>query len=81
MPDVTCKDLPVILDHLFFAMEVSVVFPGVFLSLVLLFPLVVPAAGAALSLSPVFHPEPALLPSSYKHTGILGLIFHCGFDP
>lgn len=51
-----CKDLPIILDHLFLVVEVSLAFPGVFLSLVLLFPLVVPAAGAALSLSPVFPP-------------------------
>lgn len=56
----TCKDLSVILDHLFLAVEVSLAFPGVFLSLALLFPLMVPAAGAAFSLSPVFHPEPVL---------------------
>ena len=60
VPDVTCKNLPVILDHLFLAVEVSLAFPGVFLSLFLLFPLVVPAVGAALSLSLLFHPEPVL---------------------
>lgn len=60
VPDMMCKDLPVILDHLLLAVEVSLALSGVFLSLVFLFPLMVPAAGAALSLSPVFHPEPAL---------------------
>lgn len=56
----TCKDLPVILDHLFLAVEVSPAFPGVFLSLVLPSPIMVHYSGAALSLFLVFHPKPAL---------------------
>lgn len=53
VPDVMCEDLPVTLDRPFLTVEVSLAFPGVFLSLVVLFPLMVPAAGDA-SPSPQF---------------------------